>query len=182
MHKNIIRKLIKNNYIDKVIIVPTADNYAKPNLLKGTDRYNMLKSIFKEFKDVDVSSFEVDGSLYTINTLNHFAKLFPNDKLFFICGTDNFAQIETWKKYQKILGNYNLLVIPREIYEFDDLIKKHEKYKEHIVLADIKQNPISSTAIRKLIAKRGYTNDLKKFLYVDTIKYLKMIDAKKYWR
>ncbi len=84
MHKNIVKSLLKKGYIDKAIVVPTADNYNKPSLLKGTDRVNMLRQIFKKDDDVEVSSFETDGSLYTINTLNHFKKIYPKDELYFV--------------------------------------------------------------------------------------------------
>ena len=84
MHKEIVMQLMKKGYIDKAIVVPTADNYAKSYLLNGIDRYNMLEGIFKNDKNVEVSDYEVQGHLYTINTLNHFQELYPNDTLYFI--------------------------------------------------------------------------------------------------
>ena len=71
MHKEIVMQLIKKGYIDKAIVIPTADNYVKPYLLDGIDRVNMLEDIFKKEKKVVVSDYEVQGHLYTINTLNY---------------------------------------------------------------------------------------------------------------
>ena len=182
MHKRIISSLIKKGYIDKAIVVPTADNYNKPDLLKGQDRLKMLQGIFKNDKKISVSSFEVDGSLYTINTLNHFAKIYPKAELYFVLGTDNLAYFEKWRNYEEVLTKYNLLVISRETADFDKAVEKFDKYKNHIFLADIKEKTISSTQIREEIVKHGYTDKLKEYMYVDTINYLKKIDAKSYWR
>ena len=151
MHKNIVRELIKKEYVDKVIIVPTADKYDKSYLLKGEDRYNMLKQIFKNDERVIVSPYEVEGRLYTLNTLNYFHKLYPKAKLYFICGADNLAALYTWHEYEKILKNYNLLVIKRDGINFEEEIKRYKKYKDHIILADISQKLISSTRIRNEI-------------------------------
>ena len=43
-HIEIAQKLIDKNYVNKVIIVPTGDNYdRKDNLVQFEHRYNMLK-------------------------------------------------------------------------------------------------------------------------------------------
>ena len=76
MHKSIVTKLIKNGYVDKVIVVPTADNYNKPYLLSGIDRYRMLKGIFKNNKNVEISDHEIKGQSYTFNTLSYYKKMY----------------------------------------------------------------------------------------------------------
>lgn len=108
MHKNIVSQLIKKGYIDKAIVVPTADKYNKSYLLKGEDRYNMVKQIFKDDKKVEVSPFEIEGRLYTINTLNYFKSIYPKADIYFICGTDNLADFASWQSYKEILENYKL--------------------------------------------------------------------------
>ena len=182
MHKNIVKELIKKGYLDKVIVVPTADKYNKSYLLNGKDRYNMLKQVFKNDDNVEVSPFEIEGRLYTINTLNYFHKIYPKADLFFICGMDNLAEFYLWNSYEDILKNYKLLVIKRDDIDFKKEIKRYKKYEDHIILANISPKYISSTQIRNEIVKRGYTKKLREYMYVDTIKYLKNMDAKKYWR
>ena len=39
---------------------------------------------FKKSKNVDVSSYEIDGHLYTLKTLNHFKEEYPKDDIYFI--------------------------------------------------------------------------------------------------
>ena len=72
MHKEIAINLLEKGYVDKIIYVPTGNNYNKPGLLDGKHRIEMLEIMFKDINlKVEVSDFEVKGSLYTINTLNH---------------------------------------------------------------------------------------------------------------
>ena len=182
MHKSIAKELINKGYLNKVIVVPTADCYDKPYLLNGKDRLNMLKQIFKNDTKVSVSSYEVEGRLYTINTLNYFQKKYPKAELYFICGMDNLAEFYKWRNYEDILKKYKLLVIDRDDIVFEDELKRYKKYEKNIVLAKISPREVSSTAIRNEIVKRGYTKKLREYLYVDTINYLKKIDAKKYWK
>ncbi len=98
------------------------------------------------------------------------------------CGTDNLAYFDKWFKYEEILKNYNLLVIARDTNDYDEEVKKYNQYKKHIHLAQIKPKTVSSTVVRKELVNRGYTKNLRKYLYVDTINYLKKINARDYWR
>ena len=181
MHKAIVDEILKKGYVDKIIVVPTADNYKKPNLVPGSFRVKMCEGIFKNNKRVEVSSFEVDGSLYTLNTLNHFHEKYPKADLYFILGTDLFATLEQWYKYEQILQNYQLLVIARDTNDYYKELAKFDKYKDKIKLANVKPRIISSTEIRNIIIKKGFPEELKKYLYVDTIKKLQKFDTKKYW-
>ena len=189
MHKQIAIDLLNKKYLDKIIYVPVADNYNKPNILKGTDRLNMLKLMFLNtdlqddiLKNIGISSFEVDGSLYTINTLNYFKNYYPDDDIFFICGTDNLNSFRSWNSYEEILNKYKLMVISRENYSFDRIIKQFGDLSKNIVLAPIKSDIVSSTLIRNEIIKNGYTEELNKYLDIEVINYLKKIDVEKYWK
>ena len=182
MHKKIVMDLIKHEDFDKIIIVPTGDKYRKEGLLAGIDRYNMLCQIFKKNDDVYISSYEINEKMYTINTMNYYKKKFPKADLYFICGLDNLAQITKWYKYEELLKNFKLFVVKRDTHQIDEEIKKFKKYKDRIVFSNIKPCNISSTKIREEIVKRGYTKKLKDYLYVDTINYLKKINAKDFWR
>ncbi len=184
MHKKIVSELIKKGYLNRVIIVPTADNYDKPNLLPGTIRCELLDDIFKNDEKVVVSRFEVDGSLHTINTLNFFRERYPKADIYFICGTDNLAEFDTWCNYEEILKNFKLLVINRDLAKFEKAVQKFndKEYRNNIELANIEPQVLSSSMIRKEISKNGLTDELKKYLYVGTIRKLQKIDYKEYWK
>lgn len=186
MHKQIAIELLNNKYLDKVIYVPVSDNYNKPNILNGIDRVKMLELMISNIDDIlsskiEVSSFEVDGSLHTINTLNHFKTVYPDDDIYFICGTDNLDDFHRWNSFEEILKNYKLLVISRDEYNYDEIIKKFGDYSKNIFLAPISSKKISSTQIRKEIIKNGFSNKLNNYIDNSTIDYLKNIDILKYW-
>ena len=173
MHKDIAMELMERDYLDKVIYVPTGNNYKKPGLLPGKDRIEMLKLMFQNDQNIMISDFEVKGSLYTINTLNHFHTQYPGDEIYFICGTDNLEVFYTWKNYEEILKKYKLLVIARKNNVFHDIIKKYFKYRKNIILAEIESKDISSTAIRKEIIENGFSDSLKEHLDENVFEYLK---------
>ena len=149
MHKNIALKLIDNKYLDKVIYVPTGDKYEKDSLVGAQDRYNMVELMIKDNPNLLVSDYELKNVLtYTFETLDYFKNKYPKEDIYFICGTDNLKQIETWKNYEYILGNYKLLVIKRNGDYIEELLNKYNHYKKNIIISNIEENNLSSTLIR----------------------------------
>lgn len=218
MHKEIAIELLQKDYLDKIIYVPTGNNYNKPGLLDGKDRLNMLNLLIEGYNKecennleknvilkkeskikseikpetkseikhemnskIEVSDFEVKGSLYTINTLKHFKEIYPNDEIYFICGTDNFAEFKTWRSYEEILKNYKLLVIARKDNNFNDIIKEYSEFAENILLANIDMQFISSTMIRKEILENGFSEKLNNYLDESVIEYLKKLNLTEKW-
>lgn len=154
MHKDIAINLIKKGYLDKVIYVPTGNCYQKQELIDAEDRYQMLKLMTNDNPNLLVSDVEMkDDLMYTYETLDYFRELFPNDFLYFICGSDNLDQITTWKNYRYILNQYKLLVVKRE------RDKINTKYK-NVILANIPVSNISSTKIRDAFKKHEHVNHI----------------------
>ena len=183
MHKDIVLELLKQDYLDKIICIPTGDNYAKSCLLPIKDRIEMLKLMFKGNEKVNISAIELDGSLYTWDTMNFYQKKYPDDELFFICGMDNLAELSTWHRYEDILKKFKLVVIKRDTDEDDAeaALELYEKYKDRIEVANVKARKISSTFVRNEILKEGVTEELKDSLDLEVIEYIKNIDYGKYW-
>lgn len=149
MHKNIALKLIDNKCLDKIVYVPTGDKYKKDALVSAQDRYNMVELMIKDNPNLLVSDYELKNVLtYTFETLDYFKSKYSNDDIYFICGTDNLKQIETWKNYEYILGNYKLLVIKRNGDYIEELLNKYNHYKKNIIISNIEENNLSSTLIR----------------------------------
>lgn len=183
MHKDIVLELLKQDYLDKIICIPTGDNYAKSCLLPIKDRIEMLKLMFKGNEKVNISAIELDGSLYTWDTMNFYQKKYPDDELFFICGMDNLAELSTWHRYEDILKKFKLVVIKRDTDEDDAeaALELYEKYKDRIEVANVKARKISSTFVRNEILKEGVAEELKDSLDSEVMEYIKNIDYGKYW-
>lgn len=151
MHKNIPLELISNGYLDKVIYVPTGDNYKKKDLTLFKTRYDMVKLMILDNKNLLVSDIGNKSCEYTYQVLDYFKGIYETNDIYFICGSDNLNEFDTWKNYEYILGNYKLLVIKRNSDNIDHIMKKYDKYKENIIISNIKEKYLSSTIIRNNI-------------------------------
>lgn len=164
MHKKIALSLIENHYLDKVIYVPTGNCYQKDNLVDAEDRYRMLLLMVKGNPNIIVSNYEIKNRLtYTYQTLDYFHGLYPEDEIYFICGSDNLDDIMTWKNYQYILDNYKLLTIKRNCNEI------HSNFS-NVVIAEVSTDNLSSTIIRKQIKNKG----IEKYLDSEVLDYIKV--------
>ncbi len=152
MHKKIALKLIQKSYVDQIIYVPTGNKYQKKELIDVKYRLEMLELMTKNNKNLFVSDYEVKNILtYTYQTLDYFKSIYPNDEIYFICGSDNLKEITTWKNYKYILNTYKILVIKRDNDNVKDIINALKT--NNIILSEISPQKISSTKIR---------NDFKK--------------------
>lgn len=149
IHQKIANYLVKNNYLDKVIFVPTGSNYEKPYLASEQDRYNMLKLMIGNVSYLDISTYEFGKLTHTYQTLDYFKKYYKDDEIYFICGSDNLKDIKTWKRYQYVLSNYKLLVIRRNGESITDILSELKSYQDNIIVIDDIKSSLSSTSIRK---------------------------------
>ena len=168
MHKNIAIFLLQNNYIDKVIYVPTGNKYNKKDLIEAKHRLKMLEIMTRNDNRMNTSNYEIKNTLtYTYQTLDYFKSIYPNDEIYFICGSDNLKEITTWKNYKYILNNYKLLVIKRNNDNLDEIIKNLDN--KGIVIIKINSEDTSSSTIRKDL-KSGKDNPN---IDEDILKYIK---------
>lgn len=159
MHKQIALDLISNGYLDKVIYVPTGNRYNKKDLIDVKDRYNMLKIMTKDNKDLEVSDFEVKNELvYTYQTLDYFRKQYPYDEVYFICGSDNLKEFSSWKRFKYILDNYKILVISRNSLG-SNLTNSYSN--SNIILTNIRESDLSSTKVRESIKEGQYNCEVE---------------------
>lgn len=169
-HKQIAIELIEKDYLDKVIFVPTGDKYQKKELISANMRINMLQLMCKNNLNLEVSDYEIKNKLtYTYETLDYFKNKYPNDTIYFICGSDNLKEFKTWKNYEYILDNYKIIVTMRNNDKIDSIIK--DINSKNIIEVNIKTNNISSTMIRAKLDEKyldeSVYNYIKKYkLYI----------------
>lgn len=169
-HRNIALELIEKGYLDKIIYVPTGDSYKKENLINFKYRLRMVELMTLDYDNLSVSDIGNDDNYtYTYQTLDYFQNIYNNDEIYFICGTDNLNELDTWRKYEYILKNYKLLVIKRNNDNVDNILNKYKNERENIIIADVMSNVLSSTYIRDNIDN----NEIKKCLDEKVYEYLK---------
>ena len=119
MHEEIAQTLLDQNVVDTIIFVPTGMKYEyKNNLIENDYRLDMLRIIETHNPNFQVSDYECkDEPVYTYQTLDYFQELYPNDEIYFICGTDNLSYIDKWKRGDYLLENYHFLFNRKFPYE-----------------------------------------------------------------
>lgn len=163
MHKDIGLNLIRRKYLDRVIYVPTGDEYQKAELIPAKERYHMLKIMTRNQPNLSVSDIEMKETLtYTYHTLDYFQKKYKEDEIYFICGSDNLDQITTWKNYQYILDHYKLLVVKRDCFQLNHSFK-------NVIEVDMPMSNISSTMIREKLKNKQLLENMD----YEVIEYIK---------
>lgn len=171
MHKKVAQDLINQGYVDKVVFVPTGNNYNKKELIDIAYRIDMLNLVIDK-DTMDVSDISKDMEYqYTFEVLDYFKAKYPGAEIYFICGTDNLNEFEMWRNYEYILRNYKLLVVGRNHDDIQQILAKYTEYKESICITEVKQNQISSTHIRTWI-KEGKIDKSLCYMDAQVIKYI----------
>lgn len=166
MHKNIALELIKKEYLDEIIYVPAGDKYNKKGLISFNHRINMVNLMIQKYNNLSLSDIgNKDDYQYTYQTLDYFKSINKEDDIYFICGTDNLKELDTWKRYEYILENYKLLVIRRNSDNIDEILNKYKKYKNNIIIADVESKGLSSTLVRENLKKNIKDDNLDKEVY-----------------
>ncbi|MHC1697356.1 MAG: nicotinate-nucleotide adenylyltransferase [Geobacteraceae bacterium] len=116
-HLRIVEEIRETFALAKVIFVPAATPPHKPlaDDLSFAERLKMVTLAVEENPYFSVSDVEGqrEGKSYSIDTLRIFKEMFPGDELFFIMGSDSFADFRSWKNYSAIFCCCNIVTITR---------------------------------------------------------------------
>ncbi len=160
-HISLAKQILENdNNIEKVIFVPVNVKYNKEGLASNEDRFFMLQKICENNKGLEVSDIEITSQrqLYTIETLRLIQEQYKEYDIYFVLGTDNLKELETWHDADELLKNFKMLVLERGEDSVERIIKNDNflrKYKASFSkLQNIEKINLSSTAIREKV-KRG---------------------------
>ena len=175
-HLECIRIALNDFKMDRVIIVPTMQNFRKEEKVLDIDKrikiidicisndkdvYYWLQPDPKYFphtfaysrvgdifKTILISSIEKEliPPYYSYATLHALKNKYCNDEIFVLCGEDTIKDIPNWMHGGKIIEDYNFLVIDRP------------------------KNSISSSYIRDIIKRGGTINEYVSLNVIDLIK------------
>lgn len=171
-HINLVNAVIERLSPERLIVIPSnvPPHKVADCLASDADRMNMLALAFEDIPNVTVSDCELtrDGRSYTVDTLEYFSKLYPNDELYFVMGTDMLKTLPNWHRADRIMQLATLLGVSRD--DNDDLIISD--YAENIrrsggrcEIVKCMPYPISSTEIRENISSDIAKNALPEKVY-----------------
>lgn len=100
----------------------------------------------------EVSSIEIDrtGKSYTVETLRELKRLYPDDELYFIFGSDMLETFTQWYRWEEILSLARICACSRENGFRPDLGGYTQEQRERILFMDIPPLELSSTEVRNL--------------------------------
>ncbi len=117
-HLHAAEKVADTLSLDRVIFIPASVPPHKKNgcYEEGAHRLAMLRLATAGDSRFEVSDYELskEGTSYSFLTVEHFASLYPKDKLYFLIGDEAYALLHTWKNPERIRAAADFVVVTRE--------------------------------------------------------------------
>ena len=158
-HIALARQLLKCAGLQEVWFVVSPQNPWKTEqeLLDDESRLNMVRIALRDEENLLASDYEfhLQRPSYTLNTLRHLSKDYPDREFVLLIGGDNWKQFDKWYGYQEILSNYSIVVYPRRGEHAEE-----KKLPENVSVVDTPLLDISSTEIRNRILQGQSIHDL----------------------
>ena len=132
-----------------------ADNLISP----AEHRVEMVRLAIADEPYFKLSTMEVErtGPTYTVDTMAELkGQLGAGDKLFFVLGWDNLAQLPQWREPSQLVRMCRLVPVPRVGYpspDFNSLEAAIPGLSQSVILLDTPQIEISSSEIRDRVAR-----------------------------
>lgn len=119
-HLQVATALVEAFALDQLLFVPAAIPPHKRGAAISSPfhRMAMLALATAELPAIAVSPIELEAPdrPYTIETLCKLQHLMPASRLFFVMGADSFHDVTSWREYQRILTEYDVIVAIRPGY------------------------------------------------------------------
>lgn len=176
-HKRMALEMMKAASLDRILIMPTftPPHKAAPDLASCKDRFKMCELLFSE-DCFTVSDIEIkrEGKSYTVDTVSELKRLYPDDELFLIIGSDMLLSFHKWYRYSDILSDVTLCVATREEEispkALSDYAKETLKLSEgDYILSEMSAMECSSTEVREKVKNK---ENLSAVLTDEVIEYI----------
>jgi len=145
----------------EVLFVPAGQPWLKVNspISAAEHRVQMLRLALSGKPYFKLSTMEIEraGPSYTVDTIAELqGQLGAGDKLFFILGWDNLAQLPQWREPSRLVELCHLVAVPRVGYptpDLDSLEAVVPGLSRAVILLDEPHIDITASAIRDRVAQ-----------------------------
>ena len=141
-HIKVANYLIDNDYVDKVLLIPTPNYWHKQDLIEMKYRLEMLKFYQNEKIIVDDKH---NNYPYTYQVLRALKNDYQ-DELYLIIGADNMKDLDKWMNIDEILEN-KIIVVNRNNLDIEEYLGLFPR-EQFIVIPNFPNIDVSSTEIR----------------------------------
>jgi nicotinate-nucleotide adenylyltransferase len=155
--------------LDRVLLIPSFDPPHRPTdpMASGFHRFALVALAIQGNDALSASDMELTrtGPSYTADTLRAVARQgWRPSQIFFILGSDAFAEIATWREYPAVLDTANFVVIARPGTTLDAATARTPSLRgrlgQSIFLVEARTRDVSSSTIRARLATRQPIDDL----------------------
>lgn len=142
--------------LNEVVFVPSARPPHKIGQTISDPRHRFLMCVLATISNpfFSVSSVEIErqGPSYSIDTVQHFRKLWgESTEVFFITGADAFSQISTWNNSSDLLKICTFVAATRPGFPLDP---DHDQLINSLKTIEVSALAISSSEIRRRVSQR----------------------------
>lgn len=159
-HQQVMEYILKNQYVDKIVLIPTPNYWYKTNLISLDHRLAMANTYAS---DQIMIGEEFAKYQYTYEIMEALHKKYPHDQLYLIMGADNVSSFHKWQ-HPEILLQHHVLVLTRGKGNMETCLDQSLSRERFIWLDSFPNIAISSTEIRRMIKKK---NIMEVHSYVD---------------
>ena len=157
-HLRIAEEALKKFHLDQVLFVPAGNPPHKEaaGLTPYEDRFQMVKIACRPYAHFLASRLEAGrGRSFTADTIKRVRKeIGPDDRLFFLIGSDAFDELETWKGWQELVQLTEFIVVSRPENEYRIAEGARVQSLDGLSL------PVSSSTVRARLANGEETPEL----------------------
>lgn len=153
-HLAIAQSFLDSEYLSElwVLLTPSPPHKEVERLSNYDKRLEMLNEAFKGKERILVSDIErqLPRPSYTVQTLAHLTKKYPDQQFYLCIGQDSLADFKQWKDWKQILDYCKLLVARRpenNTKDIDPELASNLHFVDHQPIA------ISSTQVRQAVAE-----------------------------
>jgi len=111
--------------LDRVVFLPTAIPPHKPGrqFAPPHARYAMVELALLDERDFSVSPLELtpERPAYSVDSLHHFQRRYPDAELYLILGGDGFAELHTWRRWREIVRTAEIAVLTRPNWRWEEV-------------------------------------------------------------
>ena len=149
-HLIIAQGALNETDLDQVwmMVSPQNPHKEKKTLLNEYDRLRMVELAIGDNPRIMASNveFTLPKPSYTIDTLRHLKKHYPNTQFALIMGEDNLTNFHKWKDFEHILADYTIYCHPRNT----DENSFRDRYPQ-VNMFNLNLLDISATKIREMV-------------------------------
>ncbi|MBN1196290.1 MAG: nicotinate (nicotinamide) nucleotide adenylyltransferase [Candidatus Aminicenantes bacterium] len=117
-HVDLGIRVKKTFRLDKILYVLSArpPHKSRDNVADEEARLKMLQTALAPYPYLQASDMEMrrHGRSYSIDTVEQLQRRFPQDRFFFISGSEGFLEIPTWKEWRRLLRTVVFIVALRD--------------------------------------------------------------------